>query len=266
MDLFQSRWLCVRTALVAKKESWQEYCQRKGDLTITRSELLERAKPILLNTEMVRAIQDGTKTVTRRVIKGIPETAHMFLGINPTTQKAEFLCGEIRNGVCVDWKVGIKLPFQIGDILYVRETWCKGSLNYGEEQYYYRADNKIPHCQWNPSVHMPKEAARIFLRVTDVRVERLQDSFFAGGATILSIINEGVKVDENCKECVENYDGYPCCFDEADNDECCMLDENRYKVSQLWNSTIKKSDRDMYGWAANPWVWVIEFERVEVIK
>ncbi len=226
-----------------------------------RSEMLERAKPMLFNTEMVRAIQDGTKTVTRRIVKNNPCecTSKVVNGICK-------ICDDKGGFYLPDDYVKVRSPYQVGDILYVRETWCKGSLNYGEEQYYYRADNKIPHCQWNPSVHMPKEAARIFLRVTDVRVERLQDSFFAGGATILSIINEGVKMDENCKECVENYDGYPCCFDEADNDECCMLDENRYKVSQLWNSTIKKSDRDMYGWAANPWVWVIEFERVEVIK
>ena len=193
---------------------------------MTRSELLERAKPILFNTEMVRAIQDGTKTVTRRVIKGIPETAHMFLGINPTTQKEEFLCGEIRNGVCADWEVGIKLPFQIGDILYVRETWCKGSLNYGEEQYYYKADNKIPHCQWNPSVHMPKEAARIFLQVTSIRLERLQDCG-----------NMQAK-DEGCN--------------------CCS------QFIRIWDSTIKKSDLAKYGWTANPWVWVIEFEVMEV--
>lgn len=215
---------------------------------MTRSELLERAKPILLNTEMVRAIQDGTKTVTRRVIKGIPETAHMFLGINPTTQKAEFLCVEIRNGACVDWEVGIKLPFQIGDILYVRETWFyeghMHDITAGDPdlpsgrysfRYIYKANNPdypvdigVGADGWHPSIHMPKEAARIFLRVTNVRVERLQDIDDDG------VVAEGLEI------------GAP--FDE------------------LWDSTVKKSDRDMYGWAANPWVWVIEFEVMEVIK
>ncbi len=191
---------------------------------MTRSELLERAKPILFNTDMVRAIQGGTKTVTRRVIKGIPETAHMFLGTNPTTQKAEFLYGEIRNGVCADWEVGIKLPFQIGDILYVRETW-KGIGPASARDYVYKADDPLGTDKWHQSIHMPKEAARIFLRVTNVRVERLQDIDDDG------VVAEGLEI------------GAP--FDE------------------LWDSTIKKSDRDMYGWAANPWVWVIEFERVE---
>lgn len=215
---------------------------------MTRSELLERAKPILLNTEMVRAIQDGTKTVTRRVIKGIPETAHMFLGINPTTQKAEFLCGEIRNGACVDWEVGIKLPFQIGDILYVRETWFyeghMHDITAGDPdlpsgrysfRYIYKANNPdypvdigVGADGWHPSIHLPKEAARIFLRVTNVRVERLQDIDDDG------VVAEGLEI------------GAP--FDE------------------LWDSTVKKSDRDMYGWAANPWVWVIEFEVMEVTE
>ena len=188
-----------------------------------RSEMLERAKPMLFNTEMVRAIQDGTKTVTRRIVKNNPCecTSKVVNGICK-------ICDDKGGFYLPDDYVKARSPYQVGDILYVRETWCKGSLNYGEEQYYYKADNKIPHCQWNPSIHMPKEAARIFLRVTDVRVERLQDIDDEG------VIAEGLKI------------GAP--FDE------------------LWDSTIKKSDRDMYGWAANPWVWVIEFERMEVIK
>ena len=188
-----------------------------------RSELLERAKPILFNTDMVRAIQDSRKTVTRRILKNNPCEC----------------TSEVVNGICkiCDDKGGFYLPddyvkagspYQVGDILYVRETWCKGSLNYGEEQYYYKADNKIPHCQWNPSVHMPKEAARIFLRVTDVHVERLQDCG-----------NMQAK-DEGCN--------------------CCS------QFIRIWDSTIKKSDLAKFGWAANPWVWVIEFEKVEVTE
>ena len=84
---------------------------------------------------------------------------------------------------------------------------------------------------------MPKEAARIFLRVTDVRVERLQD------ITSDQIDREGVETE------------YPFVL----NGE-----ERRYAFSQLWNSTIKKSDLYRYGWEANPWVWVIEFSRCEV--
>lgn len=113
-------------------------------------------KPILFNTQMVRAILDGRKTCTRRIVKPQP-TAHY--GVQ-----------------C------IKPPYQPGDILYVRETW---SLRFDGEKYFYRADKNTSReekrlldyndVKWRPSIHMPKEAARIWLKVTNVRVERLQD-------------------------------------------------------------------------------------------
>ena len=106
--------------------------------------------------------------------------------------------------------------------------------------YMYRAscgDNEYPTADtWHPSIHMPKAAARIWLKVTDVRVERLQN------ITSEQIGREGVEVE------------YP---------HVLNGEEKRYAFSTLWNSTIKKSDIDCYGWNANPWVWVIEFERCE---
>ncbi len=193
---------------------------------LTRERVMKTAKPILFNTEMVRAIQDGRKTVTRRVAF-------------PNTDLHEFRCKKYPNGwwfrgsVAKDWesicnfiKTICPCKYKVGDLLYMRETWCKGRWRGEEEKYYYRADNLVPHCEWHPSIHMPKEAARIFLRVTGVRVERLQDIDDDG------VIAEGLEIG--------------AFFDE------------------LWNSTVKKSDIDKYGWAANPWVWVIEFERLEV--
>ena len=92
-------------------------------------------------------------------------------GIPCLHQKAVYLAG----GVYADgYGEGFyKLPYQPGDILYVRETWCKGSWMNEKERYYYKADDNDFHCVWHPSIHMPKEAARIWLKVTDVRVERL---------------------------------------------------------------------------------------------
>lgn len=87
---------------------------------------------------------------------------------------------------------------------------------------------------WNPSIHMPKEAARIWIKVTNVRVERLQEMWAS------DVPKEGI------------YFNKPTTADE-------ML----MAFTKLWNSTIKKSDIDCYGWDANPWVWVIEFERCE---
>lgn len=112
---------------------------------------------------------------------------------------------------------------------------------------------------WRPSIHMPREAARIFLWVADVRVERLQDSFCRHGSAILLLQREGIDIGEQCRDCIKAY-GSPCCSD--DDSECGVLDEVRGEFSDLWDSTIKPADRDLYGWAANPWVWVITFERI----
>ena len=93
---------------------------------------------------------------------------------------------------------------------------------------------------YRPSIRMPKEAARIWLKVTNVRVERLQQ------ITEVGIRKEGIEVDP--KECVGKFD---------------FISELFFLFQRLWDSTIKKSDLDRYGWDANPWVWVIEFERCE---
>lgn len=199
-------------------------------------------KPILFSTEMVRAILDGRKTCTRRIVKdGIPDDA--MWGYTAFTPKGYITC---RGWYADGYGEGFyKLPYKPGDILYVRETWCGLPVNEaghfrGHPIYYYKADGDLrPEGwigAWHPSIHMPKEAARIWLKVTDVRVERLQD------ITSEQIYREGTEVEE------------PFVL----NGE-----EKRYAFSVLWNSTIKKSDLDRYGWEANPWVWVIEFERCE---
>lgn len=195
-------------------------------------------KPILFNTEMVRAILDGRKTCTRRIVKGaIPDDA--MWGYTMFTPKGCISC----RGVYADeyGEKFFRLPYQQGDILYVRETWCKGFWMNEKERYYYKADDNDFHCVWHPSIHMPKEAARIWLKVKDVRVERLHD------ITGKSVLREGI-----------NSHVHP----DAD-----YFDGNQREVfAELWDSTIKKSDIDRYGWDANPWVWVIEFERYEPME
>lgn len=200
-------------------------------------------KPILFNTEMVQAILDGRKTCTRRIVKGaIPDDA--MWGYTMFTPKGCISC----RGVYADgYGEGFyKLPYQPGDILYVRETWCKGSWMNEKERYYYKADDNDFHCVWHPSIHMPKEAARIWLKVTDVRVERLQDITFD------SCKNEGI------------YDDYKTYSEAYANNLRRVAYPKAF--ARLWDSTIEKSDIDRYGWNANPWVWVIEFERCEKPK
>ncbi len=188
-------------------------------------------RPILMNTEMVNAILAGRKTQTRRLIK----ERHLRVLDSPYHKEHS----EVPDKVLLEKLC--ELPYQSGDVLYVRESWCKGSLNGGAEQYFYRADDNDFHCQWRPSIHMPKEAARIFLRVTGVRVERLQD------VTLDDAIAEG---------CQGKFIGSGECVGAGWE----ILPEDEF--ADLWNSTIKKSDLGKYGWDANPWVWVIEFERI----
>lgn len=176
-------------------------------------------KPILFNTDMVRAILDGRKTVTRRVIKPQPEGRPIRM--------TKDSCWPGYFAIQGTEKV-IRPPYYPGDILWVRETWAE--MPYG---FVYRADDENPEGwepddRWRPSIHMPREAARIFLRVTDVRVERLKE------ITFRDIGREGVKWwEDSCEKWVKT-----------------------------WNSTIKPADLPVYGWDANPWVWVIEFEKI----
>ena len=212
---------------------------------------MRRVLPILFNTEMVRAIFDGRKSCTRRIVKHDVEA---ILNSPYHKEHPEVEDEQIISKLCIP-------PYQPGDILYVRETWCEyGDLNDsdqiidGTEKYYYRADGENPtpynyflvhrngndeHRDfpvWHPSIHMPKEAARIWLKVTNVRVERLQE------ITADGIRNEGLS---------------------SAAVHCGDMEIALKEWENLWNSTIKKSDLDRYGWDASPWVWVIEFERCE---
>lgn len=228
-------------------------------------------KPILFNTEMVQAILDGRKTCTRRVIKPQPDEKHTYpLGfVTDSTEKKEVGCfGFAANeyGGSIQY---VKPPYRYapGDILYVRETWCALPVNEaghmrGHCVYYYRADGELRpegwRGKWHPSIHMPKEAARIWLKVTNVRVERLQEM------KPVDVIKEGAYPD--CWDCLNTYgeSGSQCCY--GTEEECSQCDEVMMEWEKLWNSTIKKSDLDQYGWNANPYVWVISFEWCEKPK
>ena len=198
-------------------------------------------KPILFNTEMVRAILGGRKTCTRRLVKPQPDEKHTCpLGF--VTDSKEVGCF----GFGIDEYGGFiqyaKPSYHTDDILYVRETWMDyaGLTMYKADCDKYRLESlKLAEFSWKPSIHMPKEAARIWLKVTDVRVERLQD------ITADGIRNEGLS----------------SAAVHAGDIEIAM---EEWKI--LWNSTIKKADLDRYGWDANPWVWAISFERCEKPK
>lgn len=203
---------------------------------------MSRVLPILFNTQMVQAILDGRKTTTRRVMKN------------------------------QDYIADNKQPYRKGDILYVRETWniCNMDIEDNSITFIYKADKSeeqsartviVPNeiwdqynesmaennPDWRPSIHMPKEAARIWLRVTDVRAERLREITENGTR------KEGI----HFSECPDGFTWKEC----TDIHNCYTTSIGAMQA--LWDSTIKKSDLDRYGWNANPWVWVIEFERCE---
>ena len=220
-------------------------------------------KPILFNTEMVKAILDGRKNCTRRLVKPQPDEEHTYpLGfVTDSTEKKDVGCfgfGIDEYGGFIQY---VKPPYQPGDILYVRETWMDyaGLTMYKADCDIYRLDSlNFAGFGWKPSIHMPKEAARIWLKVTDVKVERLQEM------KPVDVIKEGAYPD--CWDCLNTYgeSGSQCCY--GTEEQCSQCDEVMMEWENLWNSTIKKSDIDRYGWDASPWVWVIEFERCEKPK
>ncbi len=226
-------------------------------------------KPILFNTEMVQAILEGRKTVTRRVIKPQPvmDTDGLW-----HWKGYQWMDGGL--GIPAS-RFGDYLPYRPGDILYVRETWAEGT----DPKIHYKADGEtLPNVKWHPSIHMPRRAARIFLRVTDVGVERLQDISADG------ILEEGVNIEipPICKMLIDP--DFPSDrqreqwkkMTETQREEyaqnlarhmCIGLCDYAVRVFDafkcLWDSAIKPSDRALYGWKANPWVRVITFERCE---
>lgn len=208
-------------------------------------------KPILFNTGMVTALLEGRKTVTRRLIKPQPGADAKMAYTYAAGRKQD--CGKWR-----DLQTGQQWnpPYHAEDVLYVRETWC---LRYDGEKYFYLADKNTEReedklldyadVRWHPSIHMPKEAARIFLKVKSVRLERLQD------------ITDAEALKEGCT-------GLRCDHPGMDEHGCVdcyntgWLEPPVADFMYLWDYTIKPADLPTYGWEANPWVFVIEFERI----
>ena len=187
-------------------------------------------KPILFSTPMVQAILAGRKTQTRRLMKPQPDCPYIGFDGWRDSPKGSDMLGVIH-----------KIPYRIGENLWIRETWAEhqeyyndGSPVYKIPHFIYKADGVFAN-KWRPSIFMPREAARIFLRVTDVRAERLQN------ITPSDCAAEGIFRD------VCHYNGHK---------DCNCVDD----YSVLWDSLNSKRG---YGWNVNPWVWVISFEHVE---
>lgn len=182
-----------------------------------------KERPILFSGPMVRAILEGRKTMTRRVVK-----PNLFIERNggnlPPIEQSHAYFG-------VFCSRHVSCPYgQPGDRLWVRETWARGMTD--EELYYRATDKEITDeereegMRWKPSIHMPRWASRITLEVTEVRVERLQ------GITEADSVAEGIKPLQG--GAVSDF-------------------------RLLWDHLNASRG---YGWDANPWVWVVSFRRV----
>lgn len=210
---------------------------------------MSRVLAILFNTDMVRAILDGEKTATRRVCKDVNDYTVPDMSFYDAGRRTYAVHNYADKGHTDQLSLAERTcPICPGDILYVRETWSYDvggiyiyKASYAEDFTGNKEINAIGNkIKWYPSIHMPKEAARIWLKVTDVRVERLQNMMLD------DFLAEGVAVRPEAFNDLENAYG-----------------QARERFKKIWNSTIKKSALDFYGWEANPWVWVIEFERHE---
>ncbi|WP_368937232.1 hypothetical protein [Morganella morganii] len=203
-----------------------------------------KERGIIFNAEMVRAILEGRKTQTRRLVNSVP-TTHDFHGwiMSSTCAKDE--------GKAV-WAIGdsplLKDPIRlncplgkIGDRLWVRETWQCGLCT--ESTFAYKATHKPTDLEegwnekikWRPSSQMPRWASRILLEITGVRVERLQ-----------SISEEDAKADG---------------FDNSQSDAAHSIGWFEKPIR-----TFRRAWENIYGadgWDSNPWVWVIEFKQIQ---
>lgn len=198
-----------------------------------------KERPILFSTEMVKAILDGRKTQTRRVIK-LCKGWKIRNVSNETKKIWAYDALAYKDGI----ENPIKCPYgQVGDRLWVRETFCliDSSTHYNQypKNLVYKASKigqSVVNGKWKPSIFMPRKYSRITLEITDIRVERVQD----------------IKLTDFKKEGIYRSDDYWHDTGRTEYDEFVTL----------WDSINKKRG---YGWEVNPYVWVVEFKRAEVV-
>lgn len=187
-----------------------------------------KARPILFSGPMVRAIIDGRKTQTRRVVKPQPDN-----GVK------EFTTQEV-NAAWQEGFIPVKCSYgKIGDLLWVRECfnadWSPRNIIYKADGGSAKAAGYSAEPKWKPSIHMPRWASRITLEITDVHVERLQDISWH---------------DARAEGCAGMGDEY---YSAISFPEHCPAPKKEF--CQLWQSINGEES-----WDANPWVWVIEFQ------
>jgi hypothetical protein len=206
-----------------------------------------KERPILFSGQMVRAILEGRKTQTRRIVK--PQPTKDYVTLMPLSGE---LVGVTKHGGPIDNRGWLHCPYgKPGDRLWVRETWGKVHYEGVDESptIFYRADERDQErdelTRWRPSIHMPRWASRINLEVVSVRVERLQD----------------ISEEDAMSEGIESWE-------ERGVDDAQDYYRDYVTGGHVYNA--KDSFRSLWqsingpgSWEANPWVWVVEFKRIE---
>ena len=220
-------------------------------------------RPILFSTPMVQALLDGRKTQTRRI------ATHPLIFGNPRVEQIVLDGGDWWTGIDGGGGFSIKCPYgKVGDLLYVRERFCwkwieaKSSF---EGFYYYADGQEVFHVDgfdkspWKPSIHMPRAASRLTLEITDIRVERLQD------ISDDDAFSEGLEYhksgDSMEGDLAYYFKDYLCKGIEADDDGEKIIYNNTFSDDPIASyKTLWESINGKDSWAANPWVWVVEFK------
>lgn len=241
---------------------------------------MKNEKPILFSTPMVQAVLTGTKTQTRRVVKPQPHIdsngdfcwKNINFGQDSKGPCVQSIASSIPYRVLGTNKTGIHNPYgKVGDELWVRETFFPtnhgyslykadfapvcGQMSLGKDDEGKHVMVKVSDYKWKPSIHMPREASRIQLRITDIRVERLQD------------ISEEDAIAEGIKELQGG--GYKDYLISTKNIDAGVDESSSSPAKEsfrsLWdsiNGEPRKDGQDI-SWKSNPWVWVVEFEVID---
>jgi hypothetical protein len=203
----------------------------------------ERPKemPIIFSGPMVRAILSGAKTQTRRIVKGLPDGIKCASAIPESGYQWRFTDF---NGATVDLHCPYgrpPIPLEPCNRLWVRETWTHYRFrNSGEPRIVYRADDELHGALWRPSIFMRREHSRISLEIVSVKVERLQDI--------------------SAEDCQSEGLFWDACGIISPGVDKAVDDAWVNNFAHGWNKINAKRG---YSWDSNPWVWCIEFRRVE---
>lgn len=233
--------------------------RKKKKTKMNREKLLELARPICFRETMASRIKEENTATVRRYLRYQNENVKTYEWETLSASKAEV------NLMCHpkdkrSYKIKNELRYHKNEILYVREAWLRNEDN----TYLYKIDTTEKEkntLQWRSFLFMPKEAARFFVQVKGIRIERLQD-MLANDKTIKeNFAKEGIR--QSCRECIYS-DSKKNCGQLIHNHSCPLIDEyKKYWDEMVYGTIVDTDTRNMLKWNSNPWVAVYDLEKIE---